>query len=159
MRENMAITVYEKWKGCFICYDISKCEWDTWLRLFNGQWLIHCFKGVSKTKILWVKDKHSDTFRSLICLSGEITAYLFRIRPHANLYATNVAPRQFCMLHLDFFSKNVKNRGLGRTLTCDALLLINIKFSLNIGWHQLKVFVCYMFTDTCFIVIVYLNLK
>jgi len=33
------------------------------------------FKVVSKTKRLRVKDKQSDTFRSLFCLSGEITAY------------------------------------------------------------------------------------
>jgi len=49
-----------------------------------------------------------DTFRSLFFLSGEITIYLFRIRPHANLsYATNGPRRQFCMWHLDFFSENV----------------------------------------------------
>jgi len=34
----------------------------------------NCFKVVSKTKRLWVKDKQSDTFRSLFCLSREITA-------------------------------------------------------------------------------------
>ena len=53
-----------------------------------------------------VKDKESDILRSLFCLSWEITAYLFRIRPNANLYATNGAPRHFCMRHLDFFSEN-----------------------------------------------------
>jgi len=35
-------------------------------------------------KSLRVKDKQSDIFRSLFCLSGEITAHLFRIRPHTN---------------------------------------------------------------------------
>jgi len=50
---------------------------------------------VSTTKILRFKDKQSDTFRSLFCLSGVITAYVFRICPHANSYATNGAPRWF----------------------------------------------------------------
>ena len=53
-----------------------------------------CFKVVSKTKRLRVKDKQSDTFRSLFCLSGEITAYLFRIRSPANSYTTKGPPHQ-----------------------------------------------------------------
>jgi len=43
------------------------------LRIFNGYFsLIHCFKGVSKTKILTVKDKQSDsdTFQSYSAYQG-----------------------------------------------------------------------------------------
>ena len=52
-------------------------------------------------KRLRVKDKQSDTFRSLFCLSGDNTAYLLRIHAPAN-----GAPRLFCMRHFDFFSEN-----------------------------------------------------
>ena len=78
----------------------------------------------SKTNIR-IKDKHTNqrqtyesktNSRSLFCISGEITAYLFRIRPQANSYATNDVPRRFCMQHSKCFSKNVLNRTLGRTL-------------------------------------------
>ena len=89
----------------FFRYDISKCEWDTWLRLFNGHFrLIHCFKGVSKTQILRGKGKQPDNFQSLFCL------YLFRIRSHTNSYPTNGALRRFCLGHLDIFSKNVAKK-------------------------------------------------
>ena len=66
-----------------------------WLIIFYGHLrLINCFKVVSKTQRLRVKDKPSDIFRLLFCLSGEITAHLFRICPHANSYTTNVAKSQ-----------------------------------------------------------------
>ena len=71
--------------------------------------------AVSQKKRLRVKDKQSDTFKSLFCLSGEITAYVFRIHLHINLYAANGAPRRFCMRHLDFIARMSQNR-LGRTL-------------------------------------------
>ena len=103
-----------------------------WLRIFNGHLrIIHCFKGVSKTKLLRVKDKQSETFRSLFCLSGEITAFIFRIRPHANLYATNGAPRRFCMRHLDSLGENVaKSRPRQNTETVTVIVFYLIEFLL-----------------------------
>jgi len=75
------------------------------------------FKGRKQNEKATSQRQNSlDIFRSLFCLSGEITAYLFRIRSHANLYATNGAPRQFCMRHLDFLARMSQNCGLGRTL-------------------------------------------
>jgi len=62
------------------------------------------------------KTKQSDTIQSLFCLSGEITAYVFRIRPHANAYATNGAPRRFYMRHLIFLTRMSQNRGHSRIL-------------------------------------------
>ena len=114
----------------FICDDILKSEWDTWLMMFNGHLrLINCFKAVSKMKRLWVKDKQSDIFRLLSCLSGENTVHLFRNRPHANSYATNCAPRRFCMRHLDILVRMSQNHGLGRTLVYCWHLIFNRFFS------------------------------
>ena len=56
-----------------------------------------CFSGCKQNE----KDKQSYIFRSLFCLSGEITAYLFRIRP------TQIRMRQ--MAHLDDFVFNIWN--------------------------------------------------
>ena len=77
-------------------------------------------------KILRVKDKQSDIFRSLFCLSGENTAYLLRIYAPANSYGTNGAPRLFCMRHFEFLARMSQNRGLGRTLHLDTVLLKNL---------------------------------
>jgi len=72
-------------------------------------------------KRLRVKDKQSDTFRSLFCLSREITVYLLGFVP------TQIRTRH--MAHIDdfvcdiwiCFSEN-ENRGLCRTLLMTLIM-------------------------------------
>ena len=102
------------------------------VRIFNGhfRW-IHCFKVVSNTKRLRVKDKQSDTIRSLFCFyQGRSLHTYLGFAPHSNLHATNGTPRRFCMQHLIFLARVSQNRSLDRTLfnQCLPFVLIFVPF-------------------------------
>ena len=65
-------------------------------------------------------------FESLtIFLSGQITAYLYRIRARSNLYAPNCAPRRFYMQHFYFSARMSQKCGLGRTLMVVSIAILH----------------------------------